>query len=112
MPPKSSVWWGNDHKEAILKGFREHGFDPFETDGKKINKILKSRPGVFKLLKPFFSLNEGGTKAHNNTLYQHYKDLGCEFILERTRGGIRRKEAEAEGASPSSFCSILLFDSF
>ena len=94
MPPKAkpAQRWGNDEKEAILKGFRERGWDPSETDGKKINKVLKSEPDLFKVLKPFFSLSDGGSKTSNNQLYQHYKDLGCEFILLRTRSGIRRKE--------------------
>ena len=97
MPPKQkqASRWGNEEKEVILFGFRELGWDPQETSGVKINSILKSldqepHKDKFKLLKPHFSANDGGSKANNNTLYQHYKDIGCEFIVEITRAGFRR----------------------
>jgi hypothetical protein len=89
MPPKKTApSWGEDHKQAILKGFREQNLDPKGISGKKINSILKSASTATKtLLQPYFSVSEGGTKANNNALYQHYKDLGCEFVVERTRAG-------------------------
>ena len=45
MPPKKiAERWGNDHKNAILKGFRKCGWDSTETSGKNINAIIKSGP--------------------------------------------------------------------
>ena len=91
MPPKKiAERWGIAHKNAILKGFRECDWDPMETSGKNINALIKSAPpAILSILKPHFSTSDGGTKANNNTLYQHYKDIGCEFIVERTRAGWR-----------------------
>jgi hypothetical protein len=95
MPPKPKQQadrWGNEHKEAILAYFKSGEWDPLETSGPKINKLLKAASKeTLKLIGPHFSVNDGGTKTNNNTLYQHYKDIGCEFIVERTRAGFRRK---------------------
>jgi len=101
MPPKVATRWGQEHKDAILAYFRktdEERWDPQETSGPKIKAILKSADqATLKLLQPHFSVSDGGTKANNNTLYQHYKDLGCEFIVELTRTGWRRTSDGASG---------------
>jgi len=117
MPPKSkAVRWGEEHKQAIIKCFNDNtlrGWDPSETSGPKINKILKSAPkDVLALIKPHFSISDGGTKNNNNTLYQHYKDIGCEFIVAQTRAGIRRKDgafALSIDRSSSIFCCHAVF---
>ncbi len=97
MPPKKTVpdRWGDKHKQAILTGFREHGWDPLEESGAKINETIKNTPTLCKILQDFFSVNQGGTKTSNNSLYQHYKDIGCEFIVARTRDGFRRQSQGA-----------------
>ena len=91
MPPKAKATrWGNDERAAVLYGFEELSWDPFEESGAKINKLLKDLPKKhLDLIKPHFSASDGGTKANNNTLYGHYKKIGCEFIVARTRGGWR-----------------------
>jgi len=99
MPPKKPIpkRWGDEHKQAILKGFREHNWDPQETSGAKINECIKNTPDLLAILQRFFSINDGGTKTSNNQLYTHYKDLGCEFIVAKTRASFRR-QSESEGA--------------
>jgi len=104
MPPKAKQvgHLSNEEKEVILFGFRELGWDPEETNGPRINTILKSldqepHKDKFKVLKPHFSANNGGTKANNNTLYQHYKDIGCEFMVEITRAGFHRLDKNVGG---------------
>jgi len=111
MPPKKQQQqasrWGNDEKEAILHGFRNLNWEPAETSGPKINSILKSAPPAqLKILKPHFSINDGGTKANNNTLYQHYKDVGCEFIVEITRAGFRRLDKNVDGGACCFFGNL------
>ena len=100
MPPKAkkaaATRWGQEHREAILYGFRNLGWDPAETSGPVIKTLLKSEhilPEHKALIDPHFATNDGGTKGNNNTLFKHYKDAGCEFIVERTRNGWRRKGA-------------------
>ena len=102
MPPKKTLpRWGNDKKEAILTGFCERGWNPEEKEGTMINKILKLEPDLLKVLKPFFSLNKGGTKTMNNQLYQHYKDIGCEFIVAKTHDSFHC-DSKSDGAF--AFC--------
>jgi len=97
MPPKKTTpkRWGDEHKQAILTGFRDHGWNPEEQSGVKINALIKSVPELLAILQPFFSINEGGTKTSNNQLYEHFKSVGCEFIVAKTRDGFRR---QTEGA--------------
>jgi len=106
MPPKATQAsrWGSEEREAILYGFRELNWDPFEVSGPAIKKLLKSLPKEqFDKIKKHFSTSEtGGTKSNNNTLYGHFKNIGCEFIVEKTRAGWRRKTGE--GASVC--CSV------
>jgi len=108
MPPKKPIptRWGDEHKQAILKGFREHNWDPQETSGIKINRRIKDTPDALAILQPFFSINDGGTKTSNNQLYQHYKDLGCEFIVAKTRAGWRRESEGAFGRSIDRSASL------
>lgn len=100
MPPKKQqVQWSEEHKEALLKGFRDYQWDPACEDGATINKIIKSVPELFKVLQPFFSTAQGGTKSNNNQIYQHYKLQGSEYILSVARAGTRWKEvSESKGA--------------
>ena len=96
MPPKKvPKRWGDEEKQAIIKGFREHGWDPEEQSGVKIKAAVKDVPELFAILKPYFGINDGGTKTNNNQFYEHFKAVGCEFIVARTRDGIRR---QSEGA--------------
>jgi len=111
MPPKTKqVTWKPTHAELLQKGFREHGWDPEETDGKRINAIIKSEKAIFEELQPFFNKTEGGTKKTNNQIYTHYKTQGSEFITAQARTGIRR----TSGASCVDFvrrfvlCSVLI----
>jgi len=109
MPPKKTPnCWGDDEKAAIIKGFREHGWDPEETSGVKIKAAVKSVPELFAILKPFFGINDGGTKTNNNQFYDHFKAVGCEFIVARTRDGFRRQSG-ASGAFGSVDRSASLF---
>ena len=121
MPPKAAkqaTRWGQEHREAILYGFRNLGWDPTETRGATINKLLKTLPKKeLDLISPHFSKGSGGTKADNNTLYGHFKNLGCEFIVERTRAGFRRTDgafglALFPGTPRSTITHWLLFHSF
>jgi len=94
MPPKKvASRWGNDERAAVLHGFEELKWNPFEESGPAINKLLKSLPKEhLDMIKPHFSASDGGTKTNNNTLYGHFKKIGCEFIVARTRAGVRRKD--------------------
>jgi len=87
---KKTVKWDKEHKLALLKGFEEEDWDPLETDGKTINATIQSVPELFEILKPFFSVSDGGDKKNNTQIYDHYKKFGCEYIVKRTRAGIRR----------------------
>lgn len=86
MPPRKQqqVSWKPEHAQLLQKGFHEHGWDPLETDGKTIKSKIQSVPKIFEPLKPFFSLNEGGTRSNNNGVYQHYKTQGSEYITLET----------------------------
>ena len=98
--------WGNEEREAILYGFENLNWDPFEDSGPKINKLLKDLPTKQKaLIKPHFSVNDGGTKTNNNTLYEHFKKIGCEFIVARRAQGFRR----ADGAFGCVVCFVVNF---
>jgi hypothetical protein len=94
MPPKkvTPASWKPEYSEAILNGFRNLNWDPEETDGKRLNEILKSHPDTFAVLQPFFSVKQGGTKANNNQLYTYYKNIGSEYITELAQAGIRRSD--------------------
>lgn len=68
MPPKKMIAvWGEDQVKALLKGFRELQWDPEETEGRKINALLKKLPdNDFSKIQFWFSRAQGGTKADNN----------------------------------------------
>jgi len=90
---------GRGREIAIIKGFNELGWDPAETDGKKIKSTIQSDPETFALLQHYFSTSDGGTKSNNNQLYSHYKDIGCEWITGQTRAGNRRLPQESASFS-------------
>ena len=102
--PAKRVAWGSKEKNALLKGFRDHGWDPEEKKGRVINATIKSVEEIFKVVKPFFSKTEGGKKTNNNQIYDHYRSIGCESIVARTREGIRRKDAGASVLQASRCC--------
>jgi hypothetical protein len=66
MPLKKKATWTPEHAAKLQAGFRDHNWDPDVKDGKEINKIIKSVPEIFAVLKPFFSESEGGTRRTNN----------------------------------------------
>jgi len=93
MPPKKqkATTFSNEHKEALQRGFKEFNWDPYETDGRQIKRIIESCPELLVVLKPLFGTSDGGTKANNNSLYGHYKTQASEYILLCARKGIRRR---------------------
>ena len=95
---KVATKWDDVHKQAILEGFKEYGWDPKETEGKTINSTIKSVLDLFETLQPSFSKTGGGEKQNNMRIYDHYKKLGCEYIVVRTRAGVRRNTETDDGA--------------
>ena len=98
MAPSSSSKesFGHVHTNALQTGFKERGWDPYETQGKRINAIIKGETDLFAVLKPFFSEADGGTKRNNNSIYTHYKTQASEFIVDRALLGIRRPKDDEE----------------
>ena len=97
--PKKQVSWKPEHAQALLKGFREHGWDPNETSGKTINATIRSVPSIYDDLKDFFSKSEAGMRPNNNGLYGHYKNQGSEYItfIAAFSGGTRIKPRSTGG---------------
>jgi len=104
MPPKKqkATTFGSEHKEALQRGFKEFGWDPYETEGRNIKRIIESTPELLVILKPLFGTSDGGTKANNNSLYGHYKTQASEYILLCARKGIRRRGLNPKNATANS----------
>lgn len=61
-----------------------------QKQGRKINTLLKKLDGAdFDLIKPWFSRAQGGSKADNNQIYAHYKNIASEYITKITQSGLR-----------------------
>lgn len=87
-PGTKKVMFSPVHAQAIQEGFREHGWDPYEKDGKSINAIIKGNNKIFEILCLLFSVADGGTKPNNNTIYSNYKSQASEYILFQATQGI------------------------
>ena len=94
MSRKTNASFTPIHAQALQTGFKEHGWDPTEKEGKKINATIKGTPQVFEILKPLFSKKDGGTKENNNSIYGHYKTQGSEYIVSLALEGVRAVELE------------------
>ena len=87
--------WGNKQNLAFQRGFKDKGWDPHLTDGKKIRQTVINEPDIFAEVKPWFSQKDGGTKSNNNTIYTHFKTQASEYITLLAKIGIRRSMSTA-----------------
>jgi hypothetical protein len=70
MSKKALASWGPVQNKAFQLGFKEKGWDAYETDGKKIKQIVLNDATIFAAVKPWFHKNEGGEKK-STTRFTH-----------------------------------------